>query len=88
MAIKLKQERRGYVVLVGISILLSVLTILFCVHLVDGANQRTCYVLQVALLHPVPKPIGVLDTPVNQALYARYLAYVKLDRELRCKIPE
>jgi hypothetical protein len=83
-----KTERRSYVILVLIPAILSAFVILFCVHLVDGANQRTCAVLQVALLHPVPKPVGVLDNPVNRALYARYLAYAKLDRELECKIPK
>lgn len=87
MAIRRKQERRGYVVLVAISIVLSVLTILFCANIVNGANQRTCYILRVALLNPVPNPVGVNNTPLKEALYRRYLAYQKLDKELKCQDP-
>ena len=77
-------ERRGYIVLVGISILLSVIVIVFCVRLVNGANDRTCEILQVALMNPVPNPVGINDTPLKETLYKRYLAYGKLYRELKC----
>ena len=81
---KIATERRGYVVLVGISILLSVIVILFCVRLVDGANERTCQVLQIAQENPVPNPVGVNNTQLKETLYKRYLAYGKLYRELKC----
>lgn len=78
-------ERRGYVVLVGISVVLSILTILFCAKVVSGANDRTCDIIQVALQFPPPKPIGKADTPLAHTLYNRYLAYVQLFQELKCQ---
>jgi hypothetical protein len=83
---KTTSERRGYVILVGMSFLLTILTIMFCARIVDGANQRTCDVIHIALIYPVPKPVGKQDTVLKQSLYRRYLAYEKLSQELKCPI--
>lgn len=81
---KIAIERRSYIVLVGISIMMSIMVILFCAKLVDGANKRTCQVLEIALSNPVPNPAGISDTQLRETLYKRYLAYGKLYRELKC----
>lgn len=80
-----KDERRAYVVLVLISVILSFFCIMFCVRLVNQSDHKWCDIVNTLVLTPVPKPTDGNAHPSRVRAYEYYKKFLELDKSLGCK---
>jgi hypothetical protein len=80
-----KRERRSYIVLVLISVILSLLSILYSVRLVNGSNHQWCDIINTIIVVPVQKPADPKAHPSRQRAWEYYQKFVALDKSLGCR---
>ena len=80
-----RRERRAYIILVLISVVLSVLSILYSVRLVNGSNHQWCDIVNTIIVTPVPKPADPKAHPSREQAYVYYQKFVALDKSLGCR---
>lgn len=81
------KERRAYVVLVAISIILSVLTFLLGARHVNNNNKKFCQLITASLNSvngSVAKPTDPTANPKQEKLYENYIIVRDLGRSLGC----
>jgi hypothetical protein len=81
----MKPERRGYVVLVLISVFLSLTVLLYTAKQQRDSNHQFCDVFNALVQTPVHKPADPKADPSRERSYEIYLKFVKLDRNLGCE---
>lgn len=81
-----KNERRAYIVLVAISIMLSASVLLFGIYRANLNNHKFCDLFTFALAaNPVPKaPADPKSHPKEQRAYEGYVKFKELTRSLGC----
>lgn len=80
-----KKERRAYVVLVCISILLSASVLMFGIYRANQNNHKFCDLFTFALTaQPAPKPPAVGADPKVVRAYEGYIKFRDLTRSLGC----
>jgi hypothetical protein len=79
-----QSERRGYIVLVLISLLLSVLSYAGGVHRADQDGKKFCDIINTSIAVPVVKPANPKKDPSREARYQYYLKFKALDERLGC----
>jgi hypothetical protein len=79
------RERRAYIILVGISVVLSLLSIMYSVRLVNGSNHQWCDIVNTIVVTPIPKPVDPKTHPSRERAYEYYQKFLKLDHSLGCK---
>lgn len=78
------KERRGYVVLVAISVFLSLCAALYGAHVSDVNEHKFCDIINASISVPAQKPTDPKKDPSREARYQYYLKFVRLDHELGC----
>jgi hypothetical protein len=78
------KERRGYIVLVGISILLSVISYIGGVRHADEDGRKFCDVTKAFIAKPVPQPADPHKNPSREQTYIWYERFLTLNHELGC----
>ena len=74
-------ERRAYVVLVSISVILSTLVLLVCLKIVSENHAKICGLLAIIASKEVARPVNPAGHPIQYAEYQRHLRYVQLSEE-------
>lgn len=83
--VKGKKERRAYVVLVCISILLSASVLMFGIYRANLNNHKFCDLFTFALAsNPAPKKPAVGADPKVVRAYEGYIKFRDLTRSLGC----
>lgn len=80
-----RRERRAYILLVLISVVLSALSILYSVRLVNGNNRQWCDIINTIIATPIQKPADPKAHTSRQRSYEYYQKFVKLDKSLGCR---
>jgi hypothetical protein len=83
----MKKERRGYVVLVLLSVFLSVATYAAGVRKQTTDEHKFCDIVTFSLSVPAPKPADPKAHPSRQRAYEGYQKVVRLGQSLGCHIP-
>ena len=80
-----REERKAYILLALLSVLLSVGTVLFVIKEVNEANHRWCDLIHASI--PAKAPVEPADPAANPAAEKKYHNYqlvVNLGRGLGC----
>jgi len=85
MPTPMKKERRSYIVLASMSILLSMFVLLFGAYQTNANNHRFCDLFNALITQPVPKPADPHKDPSRARSYDLYVKFVKLDHNLGCE---
>lgn len=89
------RERRSYIVLVSISVMLSVLTFFLALHQTNmnanrleteqaANNRKFCDVINSFIVTKVPKPADPKANPSRERNWELYIKFVRLDNSLGC----
>jgi hypothetical protein len=78
------KERRGYVILALMSILLSLAVLLLGSRQISDNNHRFCDLFNALLTPPVPKPANPAKDPSRERSYVLYIKFQTLDKSLGC----
>jgi hypothetical protein len=81
------RERRAYTILAIMSVGLSILTVMYCVHLTTSSNHKFCDVVNASVSVPVPKPANPVANPSRERSYEWYVRFKHLDVSLGCEHP-
>lgn len=79
------KERRAYLVLVFISIILSLSVLLLGAKQQRESDHQFCDVFNALVATPVHKPADPKKDPTRERSYEIYVKFVKLDRNLGCR---
>ena len=80
----MNKERRGYVVLALISIVLSAAVLLLGVQLQKENDHKFCDVFDTLISGTPPKPADPKTDPSRARSYELYVKLVHLDKSLGC----
>jgi hypothetical protein len=80
----MRGERRAYVVLAALMVVLAAASILFTVHYVRTTEREFCQVVTGVTSQPVPKPADAAANPSREQNYEWYERFVRLGRDLGC----
>jgi hypothetical protein len=80
-----RRERRSYIVLVLISVVLSLASIMYSVRLVNGSNHQWCDIVDTIIITPVQKPADPKAHQSRERAWEYYQKFVKLDISLGCR---
>lgn len=83
-AVMWTKPNRPFVILFIISLVASLGSILFSVHLIQDRHHEQCTILALRVLENVPRPTDPADQAA-ELRYRRHLAYIKLAKEVGCK---
>lgn len=78
------RERRAYITLVLLSILLSAGSVAYSGHQRVLNNHKFCEVTDAFVATPVPKPANGNANPSRAQAYIWYERFVRLDKSLGC----
>jgi hypothetical protein len=79
------RERRAYVILAALSIVLSALTVLFVIYRVSESDHKWCTLIQAAQpAYPPIKPTNPGVDPKKDKAYHNYVIILNLGRSLGC----
>jgi hypothetical protein len=78
------RERRGYVVLVLISLIFSAGVFMINNQQQKQDEQKFCQLLDASLSVPVPRPANPAANPSRQRAFELYMKAVRLDHSLGC----
>ena len=81
----MKKERRGYVVLVLISVFLSLMVLLYGAKVENNNEHKFCDLFGALLSTPAPKPADPQKDPSRARSYKLYLKFKALDHNLGCE---
>lgn len=77
------KERRGYIVLVAISVFLSLCAALYGAHVSDVNEHKFCDIINATVSIPVA-PADPHKDPSRYRAYVYYLKFKRLDASLGC----
>lgn len=79
------KERKAYIMLACLSLVLSVLTILFVMDRISESDHKWCQLIQSAQpVHPPAKPLNPGVHPDQDAAYHKYKLVYDLGVSLGC----
>lgn len=77
------KERRGYVVLVALSVFLSLCAALYGAHVANSNEHKFCDIINATISVTVA-PADPVKDPSRYRAYLYYLKFKKLDHDLGC----
>lgn len=78
------KERRAYIVLVAVSLVIGCLSILASLKFVSDSDHKFCQIVNAVNKIPVQKPANPAKDPSREQAWEFHLLYISLGRSLGC----